>query len=115
MNMADVSLKQKTTSLIDKIKYYWNDPPKGRFIPFKQIAAYAGGGIGAYLIINIATACILSTNNTLISSTLGVDPTHMYILYVIAVVANVPLTAIRANIIDNTRSKAGKYRPYLFL
>ena len=37
----------------------------------------------------------------------------MYILYVIAVLANIPLTAIRANIIDNTRSKAGKYRPYI--
>lgn len=113
MNMADVSLKQKISSVVDKVKYYWNDPPKGRYIPFKQIAAYSGGGIGAYLIINIATACLLSTNNTLISSTLGVDPTHMYILYVIAVLANIPLTAIRANIIDNTRSKAGKYRPYL--
>ncbi len=33
--------------------------------------------------------------------------------YVIAVLANIPLTAIRANIIDNTRSKAGKYRPYI--
>lgn len=111
--MAGNSLKQKAMSAIDQVKYYWNDPPKGRFIPFREIAAYSGGGIGAYLVINIATACLLSTNNTLISSSLGVDPTHMYILYVIAVLANIPLTAIRANIIDNTRSKAGKYRPYI--
>ena len=34
----------------------------------------------------------------------------MYVLYVIAVLANIPLTGIRANIIDNTRNKAGKYR-----
>ena len=111
--MAENSLKQKITSVIDNVKYYCNDAPKGRFMSFKEIAAYSGGGIGAYLIINIGTACLLSTNNTLISSTLGVDPTHMYILYVIAVLANIPLTAIRANIIDNTRSKAGKYRPYI--
>ena len=111
--MAGNSLKQKALSIFEQVKHYWNDPPKGRFIPFREIASYAGGGIGAYLIINIATACLLSTNNTLISSSLGVDPTHMYILYVIAVLANIPLTAIRANIIDNTRSKAGKYRPYI--
>lgn len=37
----------------------------------------------------------------------------MYIMYVIAVLANIPLTGIRANIIDNTRNKAGKYRPYI--
>jgi len=38
---------------------------------------------------------------------------HMYVLYIIATLANLPLTAIRANMIDNTRNKAGKYRPYL--
>ncbi len=61
--MAGNSLKQKALSIFEQVKYYWNDPPKGRFIPFREIASYAGGGIGAYLIINIATACLLSTNN----------------------------------------------------
>ena len=55
----------------------------------------------------------MGTGNTLISSTLGVDATDMYIMYVIAVLVNIPLTGIRANIIDNTRNKAGKYRPYI--
>ena len=86
---------------------------EGRYVPFKEIAAYSGGGIGAYMIITIGSACILGTGNTLISSTLGVDALDMYVMYVIAVIANVFLTAIRANIIDNTRNKAGKYRPYI--
>ena len=37
----------------------------------------------------------------------------MYVLYLIATLANIPLTAIRANKVDNTRGKGGKYRPYL--
>lgn len=82
-------------------------------MPFREIAAYSGGGIGAYMIITLGTACLLATGNTLISSTLGVDATDMYVMYVIAVLANIPLTGIRANIIDNTRNKAGKYRPYI--
>ena len=85
----------------------------GRFMPFKEIAAYSGGGIGAYMIITMGSACLLSSNNVLLSSTLGVDPTDMYIMYVIAVLANIPLTGVRANIVDNTRKKAGKYRPYI--
>ncbi len=85
----------------------------GRYMTFKEIAAYSGGGIGAYMIITLGNACLLATNNTLLSSTLGIDPTDMYIMYVIAVLANIPLTGIRANIIDNTRNKAGKYRPYI--
>ena len=85
----------------------------GRYLPFKEIAAYSGGGIGAYMIITLGSACILGTGNTLISSTLGVDAMDMYWMHVIAVLANIFLTGIRANIIDNTRNKAGKYRPYI--
>ncbi len=98
---------------VSKVRTYWKNPPLGRYMTFKEIAAYSGGGIGAYMIITLGTACLLSANNTLLSSTLGIDPTDMYIMYVIAVLANIPLTGIRANIIDNTRNKAGKYRPYI--
>ena len=98
---------------VSKIRTYWKTPPLGRYMTFKEIAAYSGGGIGAYMIITLGTACLLATNNTLLSSTLGIDPKDMYIMYVIAVLANIPLTGIRANIIDNTRNKAGKYRPYI--
>ena len=108
--MNPVSLVKEGVS---KVRTYWKIPPLGRYMTFKEIAAYSGGGIGAYMIINLGTACLLSTNNTLISSTLGIDPTDMYVMYVIAVVINVLLTGVRANIIDNTRNKAGKYRPYI--
>ncbi|MBQ8228490.1 MAG: MFS transporter [Clostridia bacterium] len=108
-----MELKKKVTTLIDQVRLYWNTPPEGRHMAFKEIAAYSGGGIGAYMIITMGTACLLATGNTLISSALGVDAMDMYIMYVIAVLANIPLTGIRANIIDNTRNKAGKYRPYI--
>ncbi len=108
-----MSLKQKAVEGISKVKTYWKTPPAKRYMPFKEIAAYSGGGIGAYMIITMGSACLLATNSTLLSSTLGVDPMDMYIMYVLAVIANIPLTGIRANIIDNTRNKAGKYRPYI--
>ncbi|MCD7827173.1 MAG: MFS transporter [Clostridiales bacterium] len=108
-----MSLKDTAVTTINNVKTYWREPMKGRYMSFREIAAYSGGGIGAYFIITLGTACLLATGNTLISSTLGVDATDMYILYVIAVLANIPLTGIRANIIDNTRNKAGKYRPYI--
>ncbi len=108
--MNPVSLVKEGVS---KVRTYWKTPPLGRYMPFKEIAAYSGGGIGAYMIITLGTACLLATGNTLISSTLGIDPTDMYVMYVIAVLANIPMTGIRANIIDNTRNKAGKYRPYI--
>ncbi len=108
-----MNITQKVSGLISDIKTHWKTPAKGRYMSFREIAAYSGGGIGAYMIITMGTACLLAVNSTLLSSTLGVDPMDMYVMYIIAVLANIPLTGIRANIIDNTRNKAGKYRPYI--
>lgn len=108
-----MNLKEKATGLISNVKEHWKTPAKGRYMPYKEIAAYSGGGIGAYMIITMGSACLLSSNNVLLSSALGIGPTDMYIMYLIAVVVNIFLTGIRANIIDNTRNKAGKYRPYI--
>ncbi len=108
-----MELKQKAKSLLNNLSLYWNHPMPKRYMTFKEIAAYAGGGIGAYCIITLGTACMFAMTNTLLTSTLGIGPTDSYIMYVICVLANIPLTGIRANIIDNTRNKAGKYRPYI--
>ncbi len=108
-----MNLAQTVKSGVDMVKTHWKTPPKGRYMPYKEIAAYSGGGIGAYMIITLGNACLLAMGNTLISSTLGVGPTDMYLLYVIAILINIPFTGIRATIIDNTRNKAGKYRPYI--
>ncbi len=108
------SLVSTVKEKLSDVVVYWNKPLKGRYMPFKEIGAYSFGGIGAYCIITLGTACLLGIGNTLIQSTLGIDPMDLYVMYIIAVLANIPMTGIRANIIDNTRNKAGKYRPYIF-
>ena len=108
-----MSLSQTVKNGVDMVKTHWKTPPKGRYMPYREIAAYSGGGIGAYMVITLGNACLLAMGNTLISSTLGVGPTDMYLLYVIAILINIPFTGLRATIIDNTRNKAGKYRPYI--
>lgn len=104
---------QKAKAFLGDFRTYWNIPMPGRYMTFKEIAAYAGGGIGAYFIITMGSALLVNTNNMIVGGAIGVSPTHMYLLYIISTIANIPLTAVRANMIDNTRNKAGKYRPYL--
>lgn len=113
MASENSGVKQKIGSLIDNVRYYWNDPPKGKYMNFKEIAAYAVGGIGSYFIISMGMALLVSTTNMIVGGAIGVAPMDMYVLYLIATLANIPLTAIRANKVDNTRGKGGKYRPYL--
>lgn len=110
---SNEGIKQKVTGLIDSVRYNWKEPPKGRYMTFKEVAAYSFGGIGAYFIITLGMQLLVNTTNMIVGGAIGVAPTDMYILYIIATLANIPLTAIRANMIDNTRGKGGKYRPYL--
>lgn len=107
------NLVKKIGGLAKDVKMYWNEPPKGHYMPFKEVLSYAGGGIGVKFLAVMATNMILSATNVLIGNTLGVEPIDMYIMYFISVIVNIPLSGIRANIIDNTRSKEGKYRPYI--
>lgn len=106
-------LSEKASTLINNVRYYWKKPAKGRYMSFKEIASYAFGGIGAYLIVCMSYPCILGATNVFLSGTIGIGLTDMYIMYVIAILSGIPLTGVRANIVDNTRNKAGKYRPYL--
>ena len=80
--MADIaSLKQKVTTLVDNVKYYWKEPPKGRYMSFKEIGSYAFGGIGAYLIVSMSYICMLATTNVFITGTIG-NNTNRYVYLV---------------------------------
>lgn len=94
-------------------KVYWKHPMPGRYMPFKEIFAYSFGGIGMYFMIYCVQQLSLSTTNVIIGNAIGISPTIMYVIYVISIIVSFPATAIRANIIDNARSKKGKYRPYM--
>jgi len=91
----------------------WKTPPEGRYMSFKEIASLSGGGIGVRAITYCVSQMILSTGNTLIGNTIGIDPIPLSIIYFISILSGFPLTALRARMIDNTRSMKGKYRPYL--
>lgn len=106
-------MTEKIKSKLSDVMTYWKIPMPGRYMSFKETAAYAGGGIGAYFVITMASQLIVSTNNILVSGAIGISFTDIYILYLIATFANIPLTAIRANMVDNSRNRAGKYRPFL--
>ena len=103
----------KVKDYAQKVPTYWKTPPLGKYMPYKEISAYAFGGIGAYFLMYVVQQLFLSVNNFIIGSAIGLDARLMYVIYVIAIIAGFPCTAIRAYIIDNVRNKKGKYRPYL--
>ena len=103
----------KIRKFVSDARVYWNYPMPGRYMPFKEITAYSVGGIGMYFLIYCIQQLTLSTTNLIIGNAIGIEPNFMYLLYAVSIIISFPATAIRANIIDNARSKQGKYRPYM--
>ena len=108
-----MNVLKKGVAKLKEVKTYWKTPPEGHYMTFKEIFAYSVGGFGAYSIFMIAQTLLLSTTNVVIGNTIGIQPMHMYVMYLVSVVVNIPLTMLRANMVDNVKYKEGKYRPYL--
>ncbi len=106
-------MKNKVLSLFSMLKNNWSVPAKGRYIPIKEIVSLSVGGIGVKFIVTCVSNMIISIGNFLIGNTIGIDPSAVYVIYIISVLAGFPLTALRARMIDNTKSMKGKYRPYI--
>ncbi len=104
---------EKVKSLLNSFKAHWKTPPQGRYMSFKEIISLSVGGIGQKFIYYCVNQMIISVGNTLIGNTIGISPSNIYVIYIISILSGFPLTALRAKMIDNTRSMKGKYRPYL--
>lgn len=109
----DINIKEKAATLRDDLRLYWKKPPMGRYMSFKEIVSLAVGGLGIQFIVFCAQNMIISIGNTLISNTIGIAPKPLYIIYILSVILSFPLTALRGKIIDSSRSKKGRYRPFI--
>lgn len=108
-----MEIQKRAGEAIRDFRLYWNKPPKGRYMTFKEIFSLSFGGMGVRLVTHCVSAMMLYVGNTLIGNTIGIKPSQLYIIYIISVIINFPLTALRANMIDSVRNKKGKYRPYI--
>lgn len=100
-------------TFVCNLKKYWNTPAPGRFVPFREVAAYGVGGMGVHFATTLASAIGLSASNFLVGSALGIDPVHLQTMNIIASVFGFGVTALRSYLFDNSRSKYGKFRPWL--
>lgn len=107
-------------NLISKAKHYvtdffahWNTPYEGRNIPNKEVFAYGFGGMGVHLVTVIISAVGLSASNLLVGSCIGLKPTHLYYMLVIANIIGISFTLFRSYAMDNIKSPMGKFRPFL--
>lgn len=108
------SAKTKLVQMVGDLRTYWKHPPEGRYMPFKELVSLAAGGFGIKCICFAVQPMLLSVGNTLIGNTIGIPPRELYVIYILSVISSFPLTGIRARMVDNSRNKKGRFRPYIF-
>lgn len=104
---------EKIKEIPKEIKNHWKTPAQGKYIPYKEFAAYSFGGIGVNTINSLFNYVALSANCLLIGSAYGIKPTHLAYMNIIMGILNLIKTPFISMLIDNTNSKYGKFRPYL--
>lgn len=92
---------------------HWKKPQKGNSVSYKEIVNYSVGGMGVNIIAYVAGMLSFGAANTLLGSAIGIRPMHLQYMATILSVLNVFLFMIRGYLVDNTRSKMGRFRPYL--
>lgn len=101
------------TNVVKDVVHHWNKPGGKNQVSYKEILNLGLGGMGQQFAVLLTGYLGLSVGNTLIGSTIGITPMHIQYMSMIFTVLNIFFTILRGKIVDNTRTKWGRFRPYI--
>ncbi len=78
--MKKSALRQKVADLIHTVKTYWNEPSKGNYVPYKEIASISGAGFGVHWTTLLASTIALNASNFLVGACIGLKPMDLQIM-----------------------------------
>lgn len=96
-----------------EVKSYWKKPPEGKYVSYKELVAYSVGGAGVYFIISLVGMIALNTSSMIVGASIGIKAVDLQTMNAISIVLGLLIAPARAMMFDNTRSKMGKFRPYI--
>lgn len=95
------------------VKTQWKTPAEGKYVPYKEVAAYSVGGAGVYFITSMVGQITLAANSMIVGASIGLKAMDLQTINVIVTLIMLFIAPTRAMLFDNTRSKMGKFRPYI--
>lgn len=107
------SLISKAKGVIQTAKEYWNVPPKGSYIPYKEVASLSGAGFGVYWTILLASTIGLNAGNFLVGASIGLKPMDLQVMLIVANLVGIPIGIFRSWYYDNHNLKGGKFLPFI--
>lgn len=112
-NESKTNIISKAKNLFNTAKSYWNVPPKGNYIPYKEIASLSGAGFGVYWTTLLASTIGLNAGNFLVGASIGLKPMDLQIMLNVANIIGIPIGIFRSWYYDNHNLKGGKFLPFI--
>lgn len=100
----------KIKSFFLSLKNGWSTPPQGRYLTFKEMACYGFSGLGVYFIANVINMVITAAQIPYIYE---IDVIHGRIIFCFVSVANLLIQPFFGKMLQNTKTKFGRYKPYI--
>lgn len=100
----------KITSIFNSLKSGWSKVPDGRYLTFREMACYGFSGLGVSFIVNVITAVITATQIPYIYE---IDVIHGTIIFSAVGVLNLIIQPFYGKMLQNTKTKWGRYKPYV--
>ena len=108
-------LASKVKGVVTEVTSHWKKPARGKYVSYKEVLNYSIGGMGWNCVMYVLSFLGLGAANTLIGSTIGIRPMHLQIMAAIQSFVGIVFPIIRGKMVDNTRTKYGRFRPYIAL
>ncbi len=113
MNERINTLKSKAKEIIAIGKKYWNVPPKGNYVPYKEVATLGAAGFGVQWTPILAGTIGLDAGNFLVGHSIGLAPMDLYIMLIVSNAIGIPIGLFRGWYFDNHHMKGGKFIPFM--
>ncbi len=107
------SLFEKIKEIILEVKTYWNQSRPGEYVPYKEVVMLSVGWMALLMSANWTIG--FGVGNEFTGMTLGMNNNQLLVMSYICQAIGYAMTPFNAWIIDNLRSKDGKYRVYIKL
>lgn len=108
-----MNILKTVKGVVTDVTTHWNRPDKDKFVSYKEIMNLGLGGMGQQFATILLGYLALNAGNTLLGSTIGIRPMHLQYMLTIQTILNIICVFIRGKIVDNTRTKWGRFRPYI--
>ena len=109
--MGELVSKVKDTAL--DIKMYWRQPKPGEYVPYREVFMLSVGWMA--LLMSIQWTIGFGVGNQFTGMTLKMNNNELLVMSYVCTAIGYLTTPLNAYIIDNLRSRVGKYRVFVRL